>query len=409
MYTLLFVDDQREILNAIRRTLMQQMDDWDVHVANSGDEALQMIEAISFDVVITDIKMPQMNGAELLEKVAEKHPSSLRFVLSGYTERDLVYRTIGNVHQFLSKPMDVTLLIEAIRKAIEFRDRLLPENIQAMVNGLKNLPSIPSIYNELMDALGTANVSLGEVSDIIQKDVALTARVMQLVNSSFFASPVYVSGPAHAVSLLGTEIMKGLVVSSYTFSTFKESDSRLFSLPAFERHCLEVGALAKKIAQEETNNQLIIDDSFIGGLLHDIGKLVLASEMPDLYDQINSRAIDQGIPQVDVELEELGTTHAEIGAYLLAAWGFRNDIVEAVTYQHKPGAGHASSFSPLTAVHVANSLCHNNEFELLYKSIGIDEQYLEDIHVLDRVNHWKSISSESLNTPTSHGSTNLIC
>ena len=409
MYTLLFVDDQREILNAIRRTLMQRMDEWDVHVATSGEEALQMIEAIAFDVIITDIKMPCMNGAELLEKVAAKHPSSLRFVLSGYTERELVYRTIGNVHQFLAKPMDTNELIEAIQKAIDFRDRLLPEKIQTMVNGLKHLPSFPAIYNELMDALRTSTVSLSEVSEIVQKDVALTARVMQLVNSSFFASPIYVSGPSHAVSLLGTEIMKGLVISTYAFTAFKDSTARLFSLPAFESHCMEVGGLAKRIAEEETNNCMVIDDAFIGGLLHDIGKLILASEMPDQYDRMNASAIDQGITQIEVETQELGTTHAEIGAYLLAAWGFRSDIVEAVTYQHNPAGGHSSGFSPLTAVHVANYLAQESEFELLYKTTGINHNYLEGLGMQHRLQQWKSLRSVSLNTQNYHDDTNLIC
>ena len=406
MYTLLFVDDQPEILNALRRTLMQRMDDWDIHVAHSGHEALQMIDAISYDVVVTDIKMPHMNGADLLEHVAEKHPSSIRFVLSGYTERDLVYRTIGNVHQFLSKPIDTEVLISSIQKALDLNSRQLPEDVRTIVNGLKNLPTMPSIYTELMDALCTANVSLSEVGDIVQKDVALTSRVMQLVNSSFFGSPVYVSGPGHAVSLLGTEVMKGLVVSSYAFSTFQDSEAQLFILDAFERHCYQVGALAKRIAQEETNNQLIIDDAFIAGLVHDIGLLILATMMPDKYDQLLTQAVDQNIPVLELQTQELQTTHAEIGAFLLGTWGFRMDIVEAVTYQHNPLQSKISGFSPLTAVHVANQLLNCTRPDGNCPMIQIDETYIDQLGLSHRLKHWKSLSLQILDEH--HGSTDII-
>ena len=409
MHTLLFVDDQREILNALRRTLMQRMDDWDIHVAISGEEALKMIDAISFDVVVTDIKMPHMNGADLLEQVAEKHPSSIRFVLSGYTERDLVYRTIGNVHQFLSKPIDTDQLIISVQKALELKNRSLPESVQKIVNGLRSLPSMPAIYIELMDALDTSNVSLTEVSDIVQQDIALTTRVMQLVNSSFFGSPVYVSGPAHAVSLLGTEIMKGLVISSYAFSVFQENKAKLFLLDAFERHCFQVGELAKRIAEEETNNQLIIDDAFIAGLVHDIGLLILASMMPEEYDRLLSYAVDQQIPILEVENQELRTTHAEIGAYLLGTWGFRMDIVEAVTYQHTPRKSSTKEFCPLTAVHIANQLLNCTREDGNCPLIQVDKVYIDELGLSDRLDYWKSLSLQILDLDKSHGNTDIIC
>ena len=410
MYTLLFVDDQREILNALRRTLMQQLDEWDVYVALGGDEALQMMETISFDVVVTDIKMPSMNGVDFLELVSSRHPDTLRFVLSGYTERDLIYKTIGNVHQFLSKPVDTEVLINTLKSAIQLRGLMKNEELRTLVSGLKGLPSLGELYQELMDALCSAQVSLNEVSDIVQKDVALSARVMHLVNSSFFGTPTYVTGPAHAVSLLGTEVMKGLVMSSFVFSAFDEEGASSFSIREFEKHCYNVGVLAKRIAEEETDNHLIIDDAFVAGLLHDVGKLILASSTPDEFEKMYIFSEQRGVPMTLVTSERFNATHAEIGSYLLGIWGFRNNIASAVGSQSNLDACEDVSFSPATAVHIANEFLKH--VSLLDEHVPLDtlnERYLEKIGLSHRVDHWKKVCTQYIHTQLNYDREDSIC
>ena len=397
MYTILFVDDQPEILNALRRALMQEPDDWEIHVASSGEDALGMMEGISYDIIITDIKMPNMDGIDLLETVADMYPSTLRFVLSGYTERDLMYKSIGNVHQFLSKPIDTVHLIESIRKTIALRERPLPEEIQSLVSGLKGLPSLPKNYDDLLKALCTSSVSLAEVSEIIQRDVALTARMMHLVNSSFFGNPVYVSRPAHAVSLLGTEVLKGLVFSSYAFSIYQESASQVFSIQDFEQHSLHVGALAKRIAEEENASHFIIDDAYVSGLLHDIGKLIIVSCEPEIYDRVWQYAQDRLTSLAEAEIEKMHTTNAEIGAYLLGIWGFRANVIEAVLYQRNPSSSPSAGFTAVTAVHAANQLV-KREIEGLDPSLcgQLDIEYIKRLELGHRVGYWQTLSLKQL-------------
>ena len=410
MYTILFVDDQPEILNALRRALMQEPDDWDIHVASGGHEALHMMEGISYDIIITDIKMPDMDGLDLLESVADLYPSTLRFVLSGYTERDMMYKSVGNVHQFLAKPFDTKHLIETIRKTIELQERPLPPQIQSLVSGLKGLPSFSQHYNDLLEALCTASVSLTEVSEIIQKDVALTARMMHLVNSSFFGNPVYVSRPSHAVSLLGTEVLKGLVFSSYAFSMYEESTSELFSIQKFENHSLRVAALARKIAEEENASQFIIDDAYVGGFLHDIGKLILVSCEPEIYDAVREYARDCHTSLAEAETHTLKTTHAEIGAYLLGIWGFRSNIVEAVLYHREPASSQSTGFSAVTAVHVANHLI-KKEFEESnpFCCGDLDTDYLDRLELKYRLSFWQSLCLKQLDTERDYDNQDSIC
>ena len=410
MYTILFVDDQPEILNALRRALMQEPDDWEIHVATGGHEALHMMEGISYDIIITDIKMPDMDGLDLLESVADTYPSTLRFILSGYTERDLMYKSVGNVHQFLSKPLDTKHLIETIRKTIKLQERPLPPHIRTLVSGLKGLPSFPQYYNELVEALCTASVSLTEVSEIIQKDVALTARMMHVVNSSFFGNPVYVSRPAHAVSLLGTEILKGLVFSSYAFSIYEESTSELFSIQDFENHSLHVAALARKIAEEENASQFVIDDAYVAGLLHDIGKLILVSCQPAIYDAVRAYARDCHTSLNEAEIHKLNTTHAEIGAYLLGIWGFRSNIVEAVLYHKKPALSQSTGFSAVTAVHVANHIVTNAvEKQRPLWSGELDKAYLDRLELSYRLSFWQSLSFKQFETERDYDNQDSIC
>ena len=395
MHTVLLVDDQREILRALRRSLCQRMEDWDVLIASSGDEALNVLESTPIDIVVTDIKMPFMNGAEFLGVVAENYPATLRFVLSGYTETDLVYRTVGSAHQFLSKPVDTTYLIRTLERAICLRNQYLSPELQSIVNGVRSLPSMSDNYNELMQALQSPSTSLAEVGVIVQKDVALTARVMQVVNSSFFGSAVYVSDPPHAVSLLGTEVMKGLVASSFVFELFEETPSKSFNIHEFEQHSMAVGFLAKHIAENVTDSQMIVDDAFIAGLLHDIGKLVLAFRLPEEYDRIVADPIGENVNSNS----KTSPLHTKLGAYLLGVWGFRYNIVEAVTYQKTPAESNDEDFTAATAVYIANELvestiCNNNEQE----SMDLDEQYLGQLDLLQHLDRWKSLCAESLDT-----------
>ncbi len=410
MKRLLFVDDQPQVLRATRRMLMSVSDEWELEFASNGIEALSKLAEQTFDVVISDMKMPGMNGAQLLNEIGWQHPSVIRIVLSGYAEHDLVFKTIGHAHQYLSKPISSEVLIETLQRARKLREVLNHEGLRAIVTSMNSLPSLPQAYDALMDALYAPDASLDKVGKAIANDIGMTVKIMQIVNSAFFGLPTHISNPVQATNLLGIEIIRALVVSVHVFSTFDGFDKQSFSLSQFNQHSLLVGSMAKTIAESSNLDQAAVDDAFIAGLMHDIGKLVVAANLPDTYTENTLYAAENGVTLAHGEHDLIDTTHAEIGAYLLGLWGFRDNIVEAVAYHHRPHACIATRMSPLTAVHVADALEKNfrSEYGNLVHA-EIDMAYLNNIGAADMLDTWREQCEQVKSKVVSYDEEDTLC
>lgn len=410
MKRLLFVDDQPEILRATRRMLMCASDDWDMEFASNGLEALEKLARAPFDVVISDMKMPGMNGAQLLNEISSQHPEVIRIVLSGYAEHDLVFKTIGHAHQYLSKPISSDSLVDTLTRALHLREILNHEGLRGMVSSLETLPTLPQAYHDLMDALYAPDASLNKVGEAIAKDIGMSAKVMQIVNSAFFGLPTHVSDPIHAVNLLGIEIIRSLVISAHVFSTFEQDENDTFSLENFNSHSLLVGSMARAIAEYQQVGQTEADEAFIAGMMHDIGKLIIAANLPMNYESNSQFAATHGYALYNSELELLHTTHAEIGAYLLGLWGFRDNIVEAVAYHHKPMDCLEKKFCPLTAVHVADAF--ENHFSSENESLvhpGVNLAYLLEIGADSQLETWKKICEKTQQKVVNYDNESPVC
>lgn len=410
MKRLLFVDDQPQVLRATRRMLMCVSDEWELGFANSGIEALRKLAEQTYDVVISDMKMPGMNGAQLLNEISWQHPSIIRIILSGYAENDLVFKTIGHAHQYLSKPISSEVLIETLQRALKLREVLNHEGLRAIVTSMNSLPSLPQAYDALMDALYAPDASLDKVGKTIANDIGMTVKIMQIVNSGFFGLPTHISDPVQATNLLGIEIIRALVVSVHVFSTFDGFDKHAFSLSQFNRHSLLVGSLAKTIAESSNLDQAAVDDAFIAGLMHDIGKLVVAANLPATYSKNALYAAENGVTLAHGEHDLIDTTHAEIGAYLLGLWGFRDNIVEAVAYHHRPDACIATRMGPLTAVHVADALEKNFRSEsgtLVHAEINM--AYLHNIGAADMLDTWREQCAQVKSKVVSYEEEDTLC
>ncbi|MCU0713638.1 MAG: response regulator [Pirellula sp.] len=351
----LFVDDEANVLSGLRRLLRGQRAIWDMDFACSGAEALKIMEEKSIDVIVSDMRMPRMNGAELLSTVSNRYPKTVRLILSGQSEQEKVLRSIGPAHQFLAKPCDPDVLIGTINRACNLQSRLSDETLQRIVANIAFLPSLPGLFRELMQIVESDNCSIQQLGELIGRDLALSAKVLQLVNSSFFGLAQHVSCTKHAVSLLGLNIIKPLVLLAGTYSQCENPDLDGYSLDREVEHSLAVATLSRSIAASQTNQSHLIDDAYVSGMMHDIGKLILAVNMRETYQDVLYGARDADCPLWKMEQERFGTTHAEMGAYLLALWGFPNSVVEAVAFHHTPTHATNEQFSPLTAVHFANS------------------------------------------------------
>lgn len=387
----LFVDDEPNILSGIRRMLRSMRNDWDMDFVNSGTEAITKIETEPCDVIVSDMCMPGMDGAQLLSHVKEKLPGTIRIALSGQTEQNMIYRCIQNAHQYLAKPCDADVLVETVRRACMLRELLEDQQLATRVKQLSSIPSLPEQYERIMKELQSEDASLQKIGEIVESDVAMTAKILQLVNSAFFGLTQHVATPAQAAMLLGVDVIRTLVLTSGVFSQFDESVSQKMELHSIWSRSAQVGALAKLIAMDETKNKLIADYSFMAGMLMDIGMFVLASSINDEVADAWQTAQQSGEPDWKVEREVFGQSHMEVGAYLIGLWGLPNPIIEAVAYHHTPTAYSCHEFSPLTAVHAALAIVMS---ENTGDVTGLDIDHLERLKLTGRVEAWQKLHQD---------------
>lgn len=408
---ILFVDDDPHVLDGLKRMLHFMRNEWDMAFVEDGEKALELLSSESFDVIVSDMRMPGMNGAELLNKVMKRYPGMARFILSGRSDQHLILNCVGSAHQYLNKPCDPQKLKAVLTRASSLRNLLANERLAEVAAELRSLPSLPTVYLRLLQEMQSPDASIGRIGDIISTDMGMSAKILQIVNSAFFGLPRHISSPAQAASLLGVETIRGMMLSIHIFSAFEQEEMPAFSLPALWNHSAMVGAFAKKIAEMEECDEKGLGDAYIAGLLHDIGKLILADSLPKEYARALEIARVKSAALTDAESETIGLTHAEIGAYLLGLWAFPDPVVEAAAYHHCPSACPAADFSPLIAVHVADAFDHEmNRDGHPGVSVAPDVDYLESRGFAKRVTAWHDACSSMVEEERKeHETENPVC
>jgi putative nucleotidyltransferase with HDIG domain len=339
------------------------------------------------------MRMPGMDGSTLLRKVQARHPKVVRIVLSGHTEFEAALRSVPVAHQFLTKPCDAEVLKDVVERACNLNALLSQDAIRRVIGSLNELPLQPKVYTSLLAVLSNPQASLPEIARIVEGDLGLCAKILQLVNSSFFGLTRHVTNIHQAVSYLGTDTLKNLTLSVETFRTLDAKGLHGFSLEALHRHSIRTANLAKRMLEDR--NQA--DDAFVAGLLHDVGKLILATRLRPDFRTVLQEAGGRSLPEQEVERQALGVSHAEIGAYLLGLWGLPYPVVEAVANHHHPRRVSPKRFDVLGAVHVANLLCREpSEGTEAASGDQIDMEYLESLGVADRLEGWKALAREEL-------------
>lgn len=392
MRRILFVDDEPNVLQALQRTLRPMHNQWYMDFANSGEEALRKMEVSPYDVIVTDMRMPGTNGAQLLNEVAQKYPDTVRIVLSGHSDREYILRLVSTSHQYLSKPCDVDTLKATIDRSCALCDLLAGKELGGLVSQIGSLPSLPSLYTRIIEILQSDDPSLQKIGEIVSKDIAMSAKVLQLVNSSFFGIARRISNPVQAVMYLGLETVKALALSVQIFTKWDSTKAKGVDIETIWRHSMTVGILAKRLAETEQLSSREADEAFTAGLLHDVGKLILAINMPEAYEKVIAESKSQKIPVWQAEEKAFGSTHAEVGAYLLGLWGLPTPIVEAVAWHHRPADCPVRALCPLTTVHIADALWYENLHPGGEVSKPqLDTTLLEGMGLLERLPIWQLV------------------
>jgi len=356
--TVLFVDDERYILTGLRRLLYPLQEDWEMLFVESGAEALQVMQNKKVSVLITDMRMPSMNGFQLLQTVQKNNPEIIRVMLTGQADKSIYSEVMTLCHYFFWKPTKFGDF-ESLFGRIKSLDAALPNRkLDQLLGGISSLPSLPELFVRLTVLLEQAETDCAKIAGVIREDIPMADQVQKLVNSSFVGLERKIATLEQAVTELGVNRIRSLVLAQHLFSQCGRQEFQEFRLDQLMEHSFRVATLAGKIASDANNAPRIQEDAYLAGLLHDIGKLILIRCLPDSYRQIRAEVCRTGRPRREVEMELLGADHATISGYLISLWGLPQTITEAVTLHHVSPPEGLHSVSPVSAaVFKANSSC----------------------------------------------------
>ncbi|MYL84747.1 HDOD domain-containing protein [Desulfovibrio aerotolerans] len=391
--SILFVDDEPNVLSGLKRTLYPKRNEWIMAFCDGGRQALAELESTDYDILITDLLMPDMDGASLLEEVFTRHPSVIRLVLSGHSDKKMILKVSRYAHQFLAKPLQSELLARTINRMIALRDVITNPAVQQLAASLDRLPALPAVHQRILSELQAPQPSMLRLGELITQDMGLSATMLKLVNSSFFGLRSTVSSPAYAVNLLGLDVIAGLVLSAGLFNSFDAAKFPGYHLDGLWQHSLNTGLVCKALAKAEGLDTARQDDLYIAGILHDIGKLVLLTSAPQVYAQTIAVCQKDNTAIWRTENAILGCTHAELGAYLLSLWGFSEAVIPWVNAHHMVRAYPGEE--PLLAgiVHASNALEH----EINVRHPGYDRQRwnldaMERMGLSPRLADWRAVA-----------------
>jgi HD-like signal output (HDOD) protein len=381
MKDILFVDDERDLLDGLRARLYKHRHDWNMMFVASGAEALAVFEQQHIDLIVSDVRMPGMDGGQLLTTVKQRWPTTVRIIVSGYADPVQAVRLTSLCHQYIAKPCDSQVLENIIERCFNLQDVLAQEPLRRVVGRIGKLPALPKTYSRLQAALSQPSVTAGEIADIVTADAAIASKVLQITNSAFFRLRKPMVRIKDAVTYLGFATIRNLVLSAEIFSQWTSPRNSLGVDPEqLQNHAQLAAAACKSLA----GGRATPDDAWLAGLLHDIGYWVLAQECPDELEKALELSRSQGLPLVDCERLTTGATHAEIGAYLLGLWGLPYSIVEAVALHHAPASVSPQGYDLLGALAVSHALLESQAAHGLIvpgnADPGVDARYLASLN-----------------------------
>lgn len=356
---ILFVDDDALVLRGIGREMRAYSDRWQVTTALGGERAMEILRERSFDILVTDMLMPVVDGATLLHHVREHYPSMVRIVLSGHAELEHAVRSVPFAHQRLLKPWRGDELVKTLERATNLRLLVGDDLIRRCISQVGSLPSSQGAYARLAAALDAPTASFASVAAVAGADMAMSAKLLQLANSAFVGAGRVVTRMEDAVRTVGLTTIRQYLLSPFlnVFEMFSpagsDANARFAHLGS---HALLTANLCAALARkDEWRSQ-----AFITGILHDIGSLVLLSRMPEVARELAAESRAKECSVESLEMRRFGVTHAEIGGYLLGLWGLPADICSAVSQHHENGQGFEPGELSLT-LRVANWLAREHE------------------------------------------------
>ncbi len=385
----LLVSDDAGAQRALRATFAPLRADWEVTAARGGADAMRRLDGPGYDAIVADAQLAGVGCAELLLETRRRHPPTARFVLADVNHPGELVRLVALAHRVLPKPSEPAELLGAIQRSFSLRALLGNSSLASVVGRLASVPALSTLYTRIADELMTPDYSLAAVGELVAQDLGIAAKLLQMANSALVGLRRPATTPNQAVKILGADLTRTLVLAADLFSRYNPHALRPFSIEALWEHSRAVAELAGVIAASQNVDERLVRESALSGLLHDIGRLTLASQLSGPYKEVMTLMRVDGLSVVEAERRVLNTTHAEVGAYLLGLWGLPDALVEAVAWHHNPGGCPGTNFTPLTAVHAADAIVRAAE------GAHPDAEYLARLGLSDRWATWTALREQS--------------
>ncbi|GLH73641.1 two-component system response regulator [Geothrix limicola] len=350
---ILLVDGDETMLQRLRQVFWRRHRGWEVILATTGAQALEVLDRDAVDIVIAELKLGTMEGIDLFRRVRKMQPGAVRIALGDQAASEWPEDGDGDLHRLFAKPVEAEFLIGVVESLDIEDDATNVRAVRAFVGGLRQVPSLPSLYAELVDLLHRDEAGMGEVARLIRRDLGMASQVLKLANSGHFGSNRPVVDIGQALAMLGVDSLKSLVLFRGFISSFESPSPQGLDLEQLWFHSFQVAMGVRKLAALEGETQLT-DLAFSVGLLHDIGLVVLATDPVGRYQGILQQAQSSRIPLAVLEHDTYGVDHAQIGAHLLSLWGLPPTFCRPVREHHAPPAA-GEGFPLSLALHLSDA------------------------------------------------------
>lgn len=384
----LFVADDPNLQRVLRLMAEPLQEEWTAYFSHSGPDAYSRLDEAAFDTIVADTRLAATDCGDLLMEVRRRYPQTVRIILAGTGEQDNLVRLVSLAHRVLPKPCDPLELESAIQRAHSLRELLASPSLAAVMGRIGSIPILSTLYTKIAEELTFPDYSLATIGELVSQDPGIAAKMLQMANSALVGLRKPATTPAQAVRILGADLTRTLVLAADLFSRYNPNSLRPFSIEALWEHSQAVGQLAGEIATAERAGERVIRESALAGLFHDIGRLMLASQLPGPYREALALMRTDCLTAAAAEVRVFGASHAEVGGYLLGLWGMADPLVEAVAWHHNPLGCPGVTFTALTAVHAADAI------ERMEEGVEPNMEYLKRLGLEDRWEVWTQLPKQ---------------
>lgn len=392
----LFVDDESKVLSGIKRSLRHKRSDWEMLFFTSAVDALAAVNDDPCDVIVSDIRMPGMDGVELIERISKQYPTTIRIMLSGQSDNDKFIKSGHLAHYFLSKPTDAETISDVIERMLKVRDKVSNSRMSLLMS-LRSIPSLPTLYSQLVMEINSEHSTSNTIAAIIEKDIGMTAKILKLVNSSFYGMRNKVHSVAFAISLLGSNTLKSFVLFYRLNNAYESLRMKHLDVNQLWKISEQISLLAGEIAKNERASKKTIDDVMVAGLLQSLGILVLANHAPRSYEKILEDIYENDGNLIEAERRVLGMSHLEAASYVLEIWGLPESVYKSVEFCCSPKLTDEGESRIVTYLYAAIYLISQNVNSILFNNLRLEDSYLEELGLLDKLPEWDELCKEIVN------------